>query len=89
MIEAKLQAFELINSNEWKLIKELLISYANQLIAKGIQLTAEEVNDRPRTVYIASAKYFEDFIKQLEGQGMKEVQDQKAQGQDIQTVPEF
>ena len=41
-IETKMRTFELINSNEWQLIKELLRVYSNNLIVKGIQLTAEE-----------------------------------------------
>lgn len=88
-IEYKMRTFELINSNEWQLIKDLLRVYANNLIVKGIQLTAEEKNDRPRAVYLSSAKYFEDFINQLEGQAQKEVQDSKDQEVVRQTIPEF
>ena len=88
-VEYKFHMYELINSNEWRTIKELLLSYANNLIVKGIQLTAEESNDRKRALLLSSAKYFEDFITQIEGQGEKEVYDKNEQGQSRQVVPEF
>ncbi|NCB94674.1 MAG: hypothetical protein EOM40_19305 [Clostridia bacterium] len=88
-IDTKMRTFELINSNEWQLIKELLRVYSNSLIVKGIQLTAEEANDRKRALYLSSAKYFEDFINQIEGQAQKEVQDSKEQEVVRQTIPEF
>lgn len=87
--EIKMRTFELINSNEWQLIKELLRNYANSLLMKGIQLTAEEENDRKRALYLSSAKYFEDFVKQIEGQGEMEVHESKGQPTDRQTVAEF
>lgn len=87
--EQKMRTFELIHSNEWQLIKELLQAYANNLVMRAVQLTAEESNDRKRTLLISSAKYFEDFIKQLEGQGQKEALDSKEQAVVRQTIPEF
>ena len=87
--EQKMRTFELIHSNEWQLIKELLQVYANNLVMRAVQLTAEEANDRKRTLLISSAKYFEDFIKQLEGQGHKEALDSKEQAVVRQTIPEF
>lgn len=88
-VERQLRAYDLINSNEWKLLKELLTNYANELVVKGIRLGAEESNDRKRVVFFATARYFEDFITQLESQGKKEVIDNKEQGPTRQVVPEF
>lgn len=89
MYEAQVRTFELVNSNEWKLIKELLRSYADNLISRGIQLTAEESNDRKRALLLSAAKYFDDFVRQIESQGIKEVHDSKEQGEVRQTIPEF
>ncbi len=84
------QAVDLVRSREWGIIKKLLINYAGQLVSKGINLSAEESNDRKRAVFLSTGKYFEDFINQLEQQAQKEVLDSESKRQlPTEAVAEF
>ncbi len=90
LVEPEVQAVDLVHSREWGVIKKLLITYAGQLVSKGINLSAEESNDRKRAVFLSTGKYFEDFINQIEQQAQKEVLDNKnKQQRPTDTVAEF
>ena len=81
---------DLVRSKEWMNIKEMMVTYANNLLDQAIHLGGEEEFDRKRVTLIGSGKYFSDFIHQVEQAAQQEqIAHENKDSLNRETVPNF